>query len=73
MTDRRPGSASLSVVFSGDLDTIEAGPMVTELNSPTITGKLVSFTLTTNADLNEGYPMHKYRPATHPGLFANAV
>ncbi len=69
MADRRYGSAQLSVVLSGSPDVIEAGKMGFRFSSPTIAGKICTFTLGLGASLGEIYPYHKYRPATHPGLF----
>jgi hypothetical protein len=69
MTDRRYGSAALSVVLSGAPNTVEAGKMGFRFSSPTIAGKICTFTLGLGASLGEIYPFHKYRPATHPGLF----
>lgn len=73
MTNRLPGSATLSVVFSGAPDVSETGLMKFQFLSPTTPNKICTFTLGQNAALAETYPMHKYRPYTHPGLFDNAI
>lgn len=69
LTDRRTGSATLAVVFSNDPNKYEVKPMNFRFSLPTITTRVVTLSLTLGPGLKEIYPVHKYRPATHPGAF----
>lgn len=69
ITDRRPGTAILSVIASGAPDVVEAGPANLRWTNPTLTGETYTLTLTPYAGLQDTYPMHTYSPAYYPGLY----
>lgn len=64
-----PPQVALEVVFSGDPDTVEAGPFNFALRNVDYTADLISGELFFEDFLNEGFPADSFTPSTAPGLF----
>lgn len=60
---------ALEIVFSGSLDTVEAGPFNFTLRNADYTADVINGELWFEDFLNEGFPADSFTPSTAPGLF----